>query len=151
MSDARVASDLVRKRAKDKAALNKLVNDLRTIVLTTKPPQPQVQTHTQTDSRASSDDEDAPSKTRRKIIDRAVPIVKDGVHATGAPGPGAAAVADASKADPAAVGTMSKTNSSQGSESVQTGKKKPKKKKRSVLANQSNPHHVDNCKPSKHH
>jgi hypothetical protein len=26
------------------------------------------------------------------------------------------------------------------------GKKKTKKKKRSVLANQSNPHHVDNCK-----
>jgi hypothetical protein len=26
------------------------------------------------------------------------------------------------------------------------GKKKPKKKKRSVLANQSNPHHVDNCR-----
>lgn len=25
------------------------------------------------------------------------------------------------------------------------GKKKPKKKKRSVLANQSNPHHVNNC------
>jgi len=25
------------------------------------------------------------------------------------------------------------------------GKKKTKKKKRSVLANQSNPHHVDNC------
>jgi hypothetical protein len=28
------------------------------------------------------------------------------------------------------------------------GKKKTKKKKRSVLANQSNPHHVDNCKLS---
>jgi hypothetical protein len=40
---------------------------------------------------------------------------------------------------------MRKTNSSQGSETA-AGKKKPKKKKRSVLANQSNPHHVDNCK-----
>lgn len=29
------------------------------------------------------------------------------------------------------------------------GKKKTKKKKRSVLANQSNPHHVDNCKLAK--
>jgi hypothetical protein len=38
---------------------------------------------------------------------------------------------------------MSKTNSSQGSD-IAT-KKKSKKKKRSVLANQSNPHHVDNC------
>jgi hypothetical protein len=40
---------------------------------------------------------------------------------------------------------MSSNNSSQGSEETATGKKKPKKKKRSVLANQSNPHHVDNC------
>ena len=42
---------------------------------------------------------------------------------------------------------MSSNGSSHGSEETTTGsgKKKQKKKKRSVLANQSNPHHVDNC------
>jgi hypothetical protein len=47
-------------------------------------------------------------------------------------------------------GEMERTGSGskEGSEAGIGGKKKPKKKKRSVLANQSNPHHVDNCKLS---
>jgi hypothetical protein len=42
------------------------------------------------------------------------------------------------------------SGSKEGSEAGIGGKKKPKKKKRSVLANQSNPHHVDNCKLKSH-
>lgn len=42
------------------------------------------------------------------------------------------------------------SGSKEGSEAGIGGKKKPKKKKRSVLANQSNPHHVDNCKLQGH-
>lgn len=38
---------------------------------------------------------------------------------------------------------MSKTTSKDSTD--ESGKKKTKKKKRSALANQSNPHHVDNC------
>lgn len=74
-------------------------------------------------TRASSSTEDKPpSKNKRKLDKKAeLPLVTPQV------------------ASP----PLSQTPSRDGS--VKT-KKKSKKKKRSVLANQSNPHHVDNCK-----
>lgn len=74
-------------------------------------------------TRALSATEDRPpSKNKRKLDKKAEPLL----------------VASQTASSP-----LSQTTSRDGS--VKT-KKKTKKKKRSVLANQSNPHHVDNCK-----
>ncbi|OWT38552.1 hypothetical protein C366_04485 [Cryptococcus neoformans Tu401-1] len=77
-------------------------------------------------TRALSATEDRPpSKNKRKLDKKAEPLL----------------VASQTASSP-----LSQTTSRDGS--VKT-KKKTKKKKRSVLANQSNPHHVDNYRPSR--
>lgn len=73
--------------------------------------------------RALSAAEDKPpSKNKRKLDKKAEPLL----------------VTSQTASSP-----LSQTPSNDGSVKA---KKKTKKKKRSVLANQSNPHHVDNCK-----
>jgi hypothetical protein len=77
---------------------------------------------------ALNTEEKPPSKTKRRVDKK--------VESTAQP--------LVAPSEPTVSASMSKSSSKDGSE-VAGGKKKPKKKKRSVLANQSNPHHVDNC------
>ena len=150
------ASGASRSTLKDRAALQKLIVDLKAIVLSSPNPPPPL-----SDLLA---DETQPSKTRRRI-DR----VKNAASATSKPTTKSQTPASKEKASGQPTETsekseaqtqpMSKTPSMATTDSKETNlqtpptpsiapsgaKKKPKKKKRSVLANQGNPHHVDNC------
>lgn len=118
------ASAALRARAKDRAALHKLVVDLRAIALTAKPPPkatnvstnadkpPQKTQRTTTSSAAAKKAPTAPEK--ETVLPNSVPLSQS----------------VSKESDPASSGKT---------------KTKKKKKKRSVLANQGNPHHVDNC------
>jgi hypothetical protein len=95
-----IAGALHRERTREKAALQRLAVELRSLLSLT----------------ITKNDLESPSKTKRKVdVEPPVNLEK----------------------------TVSKESSEVGSAGT---KKKPKKKKRSALANQSNPHHVDNCK-----
>lgn len=98
-------------KARDEAALHKLVVDLRAIALTAKPVTKPLS--------ASSQSDKPPAKTARtnKRIEPVSPAVPDPIP-------------------------LSQTVSKESDSKLKT---KKKKKKRSVLANQGNPHHVDNC------
>ena len=105
----------MRARAKDRAALHKLVVDLRGIALSAKPPVKPVTTTTV---------EKPPQKAQRTIQKR--------------PPPPQSALENTVP--------LSQTPSKESDAPSGKSKQKKKKKKRSVLANQGNPHHVDNCK-----
>ncbi len=109
------ASAATRARAKDQAALQKLVVELRSIVLSASNPPPRLPPPAPSDERP-------PCKTKRRL-DAKAEAAKPPTLAQEIP----------------PLETLSK----EGSEVA--GKKKKKKKKRSVLANQGNPHHVNNC------
>jgi len=103
----------MRARAKDRAALHKLIVDLRGIALSAKPPVKPVTT--------MSIDK-PPQKAQRTIQKRTTP--QSALEHTV---------------------PLSQTPSKESDAPSGKGKQKKKKKKRSVLANQGNPHHVDNC------
>nr|XP_018261562.1 uncharacterized protein I303_06000 [Kwoniella dejecticola CBS 10117]OBR83720.1 hypothetical protein I303_06000 [Kwoniella dejecticola CBS 10117] len=127
------ASTSLRAKAKEQSALLKLANELRSLIITANKTSP-------VSSAGTVDDGDkSPSKTRRKLANRDtnVPAATPSTNAKEESQP------------------MSQSQSKDSNETKTTAnggggtKKKPKKKKRSVLANQSNPHHVDNYRPSR--
>ncbi|KAK4684406.1 hypothetical protein P7C73_g5770, partial [Tremellales sp. Uapishka_1] len=103
------ASSTIRTRTKDISALQRLVVDLRAVVLSS------VKPTVTTDA--------PPSRTRRKVQEAPV--------------------------DRAAVAETPNTSPDGSEANAPLGKKKPKKKKRGVLANMGNPHHVDNYRPTR--
>ena len=120
LSAASTAADA---RARDRAALQKLVLTLRTIIRSTSKQPPLLQTTTDTDEAPSN-------KTKR----RSIPTVEQ------------PRTEDSGKTLIKIIDGETKDNASfKDSSEVMTRKVKPKKKKRSVLANKSNPHHVNNC------
>ncbi|WWC71501.1 uncharacterized protein I206_105459 [Kwoniella pini CBS 10737] len=122
------ASTSLRSKAKEQSALLKLANELRSLIITANKTTSLVTTTTTTTSTSAdiaNEEDRLPSKTRRKLANKDTNIPTS-----------------TSTADPK---EMSQPMSQRGN----TNKKKPKKKKRSVLANQSNPHHVDNYRPSR--
>ncbi|WWD19125.1 hypothetical protein CI109_103583 [Kwoniella shandongensis] len=110
----------MRARAREQGALLKLAHELRGVVLSMNKPASVVQTTTTTTTTTNSSDDKPPSKTKRKLD---------------------------KKVEPAQAPLMTPEPSKDGSEGKT--KNKSKKKKRSVLANQSNPHHVNNYRPSR--
>lgn len=134
----RLAGNVAREGAKARAALQRLANELRHILLTVKP---------KTAALADQPVQEGGSPEHKRQTARRSKKADSGALPT------QTAEAEAAKSLPDAattggeqlerVGSGSKDGSEGGSGSG--GKKKPKKKKRSVLANQSNPHHVDNC------
>jgi hypothetical protein len=114
---------------------------LRHILLTVKP-KAQIDTDPEPKSTKSTPSHQ-PTKAKRRI--NAKDTQSPAADSTD-PGAGYAGSNDQGSKDG---GELERTasGSKEGSEegSGVGGKKKTKKKKRSVLANQSNPHHVDNC------
>ncbi|WVW85539.1 hypothetical protein I302_107577 [Kwoniella bestiolae CBS 10118] len=142
------ASSSLRAKAREQSALLKLANELRGLIITANKTSPVVTTTTTTTSSNNTnikDDDKSPSKTRRKIAGHrdinTAPSSNVNVNGT---------TNSTEESQP-----MSQSQSKDSNETKTTanggagGKKKPKKKKRSVLANQSNPHHVDNYRPSR--
>ena len=117
------ASAAMRARARDRAALHKLVVDLRAIALTAKPPPKATNVSTNVDKPPQKTQRTTTSTTAAK---KAVAPEKESVQPNSAP----LSQTVSKESDPASSGKT---------------KTKKKKKKRSVLANQGNPHHVDNC------
>ncbi|WVQ77688.1 hypothetical protein IAR50_007378 [Cryptococcus sp. DSM 104548] len=141
------ASTTLRSRVKEQGALLKLAYELRGIVLATHKPTSVVKSTT-----VPPAEDKPPSKNKRKIDrkhEASAPIPASGpVHApalvapTPATDPTSTPVPAQRPASPAISQTISRDEDGKP-------KKKPKKKKRSVLANQGNPHHVDNYRPSR--
>lgn len=126
-----LASRTAQSRAKDHASLRKLIVELRAVTLNankiTSAQKTQAQIQEKTRPPAQKEAKEAVKGQIETMVTTSGPKDKDEADKENVP--------------------MSSNNSSQGSEETTTGsgKKKQKKKKRSVLANQSNPHHVDNC------
>ncbi|WVQ80229.1 hypothetical protein IAT38_002334 [Cryptococcus sp. DSM 104549] len=139
------ASASMRARAREQAALLKLAYELRGVVLATSKPLPPVLKAPPVASAAQAEDK-PPSKNKRKLDkkaeQKAAPAPPASSSAASAPAQGTSTPA------PALASTPMTQASSKDTDAVK-GKKKPKKKKRSVLANQSNPHHVDNYRSSR--
>ncbi|OCF75928.1 hypothetical protein I204_03225 [Kwoniella mangroviensis CBS 8886] len=141
------ASSTLRAKAREQSALLKLANEFRSLIITSNKISSVVTTTTTSTDDNIKDDDKSPQKTRRKIAGN-----KD-MNAS-AVGTGNTQINPKEESQP-----MSQSQSKDSNETKTTatggggggggGKKKPKKKKRSVLANQSNPHHVDNYRPSR--
>lgn len=131
------ASDLARNRARSTSALQRLATELRAVVL--------MSNRVSAPARhMPSVDPEEPDAVKRRVEPKIAPVPAD------LPSPASLSPKSADIKTPADSldGTpMSKTTSKASSEDAptETGKKKPKKKKRSELANQSNPHHMKNC------
>ncbi|KAK8854731.1 hypothetical protein IAR55_003470 [Kwoniella newhampshirensis] len=108
------ASAMLRARAREQAALLRLANELRGVVLSANKLEPVVQTA----AAAASPDDEPPSKSKRKIEKKLETTITRQALA------------------------MAEEASGEGSE--EKSKKRSKKKKKGVRANQSNPHHVNN-------
>ena len=130
---------MAREGAKARAALQRLAIELRHILLTVKP----TTTTSITDSPRGGDDT-SPNKTKRKTEGKVATPANTGEAGSQVVDTGAEAKHGTGGDSIERVVSGSKDGSEGGSGTG--GKKKPKKKKRSVLANQSNPHHVNNCK-----
>jgi len=126
----RLATDLIRQRKKDQAAVRKLAFDLRALVLSSGRTTAPLKTSSSTDnSNASPLAPTTAVTTPEKKTTPSSTLLKPELALT-------RNVSRDSIPVPA--------SESNGSEET-SKKKKPKKKKRSVLANQANPHHVNNC------
>ncbi|RXK35069.1 hypothetical protein M231_07689 [Tremella mesenterica] len=147
-----LASILSRAMTRDKLALQKLILDLRTIVLSSTTPPPPL-------SDFLSDDGE-PIKTKRRLEQKALNHKEENEQIDSRPVSTPEKVLNIDTKTPSeSTNKSSPSVSSNGKESPETnttpssqpktGKKKPKKKKRSVLANQSNPHHVDNYRSNR--
>ncbi|ORY35486.1 hypothetical protein BCR39DRAFT_591955 [Naematelia encephala] len=128
------ASTTLRARTKEQAALQRLVVHLRAVILSSsKLPSSVTSTGPPASIAASSVKQKADNSAELAPTSRPIPPKIEPVGLKEAEFPKTASTD--SKESKNASGT--------------NGKKKPKKKKRSVLANQSNPHHVDNYRLSR--
>ncbi|WVQ95029.1 hypothetical protein IAU59_002121 [Kwoniella sp. CBS 9459] len=166
------ASKTLRAKTRQQTALLRLANELRALILTANRSSTTITTTTTTTKTTSSskptvddsqtDRDGLPSKTRRKL-DQHKKSEPTSTRATGGDqahttlaAPSQAPVSTTSTLEQAQADDQAHAQSqpmsqapSKDSTETSKGKKKPKKKKRSVLANQSNPHHVDNYRPSR--
>ncbi|WWC93507.1 hypothetical protein V866_000342 [Kwoniella sp. B9012] len=136
------ASSTLRAKAREQSALLKLANELRSLIITSNKISSVVTTTTSSTDNNNKDEDKSPLKTRRKIAGH-----KD--INTSAVGAGDAQTHPKEESQPMSQSQSKDSNETKTTATGGGGKKKPKKKKRSVLANQSNPHHVDNYRPSR--
>ncbi|WWC90635.1 uncharacterized protein L201_005571 [Kwoniella dendrophila CBS 6074] len=143
------ASSTLRAKAKEQTSLLKLANELRALIISANRAAPVVTTTTTSSTSNNNDDEDKlPSKTRRKLANKDTNIsIPSNITTTPTAKEESQPMSTSQSKD--SNETKTTTTGGAGGGGQGSNKKKPKKKKRSVLANQSNPHHVDNYRPSR--